>query len=231
MSKIAGYSLLALGGLAISYSFLKKEKKVSNEEILMSKSKESACDLLQIKLDLVNSEIAKMNPEVQALYKKQNKTNDEQKRFKELNDLARILNDQRTELNQLKAKDCSSLPKREDISCKGIDTSIKEYSDNIALWRKELLKPNGQGIYSKGTLKILIDKYNLGLLKLQNEFSEKGCRDIVEKQNLNESGYLLSQQSEKQEGNVLKSNYNEQYIYIGLGTVVILSGLYIITKK
>ena len=231
MSKIAGYSLLALGGLAISYSFLKKEKKVSNEEILMSKSKESACDLLQIKLDLVTSEDAKRSEEAQALNKKQNKNNYEQKRLNELKDLGIILFHQRNELNQLKAKDCSSLPKREDISCKAKDSSIKEYSDNIALWRKELLKPDGQGIYSKRTLKIFIDNANVGLLKLQNDFSEKGCRDILEKQNLNESGYLLSQQSEKQEGNVLKSNYNEQYLYIGLGSVFLLTGLYIISKK
>jgi hypothetical protein len=232
MSKVAGISLLVLGASAVAYAFLiKKEKKLTNEEILIGKGAESTCDLLQIKLDLVNSEIANMNPEFQSLYKKQNKTNDEQKRFKELGDLAKILNDQRTELNQLKAKDCSSLPKREDITCKGMDMSIKEYSDNIALWQKELLKPNGQRIYYTETLKILIDKYNIGLLKLKNEFVDKKCRDVLEKKNLNESGYLLSTQAEKQEQNVLLSNYKEQYLYIGLGSVVLLTGLYIISKK
>ena len=80
-------------------------------------------------------------------------------------------------------------------------------------------------------MQILRDKYNVLLLKKQNEFADKKCRDVLEKQNLNESGYLLSTQAEKQEQNVLPSNYKEQYLYIGLGSVVLLTGLYIISKK
>jgi hypothetical protein len=41
----------------------------------------------------------------------------------------------------------------------------------------------------------------------------------------------LTEKSAEQEKNVLPSGYKEQYIYIGLGAVVVLTSLYIISKK
>jgi hypothetical protein len=231
MSKLAGYSLLSLGTLAVIYPFLKKKKVLTNEEILMGKSKESACDLMRIKLNLINSQIAIDSPEYQKLYKKAKLSTEEQQIMRDLNLKGNLLNQQRTELNEKILKECKGIAESDSVRCVVLDGTIKQFSDLIAQFSADLLKPNGSTQFSKETIKILRDKYNLELLKRKNEFSQLNCRDKVEVQNLNESGYLVTQMAEKQEGSVLKSNYNEQYLYIGLGSVVLLTGLYIISKK
>lgn len=232
MSKVAGISLLVLGASAVAYPFFfKKEKKLTNEEILIGKGEESACDLLKIKLNLVNSEIALISPEYQKLYSKKSLSDSEKQTMKELGDKLRILNPQRLELQQSFDNKCRQIADFSSSECSVLDGDLKQISDEIAKYSAELLKPTGSTKYSKDNMKILRDKYNALLLKKQNEFAEKNCRNTLEKQNLNESGYLLSTQAEKQEQNVLPSNYKEQYLYIGLGSVVLLTGLYIITKK
>jgi hypothetical protein len=231
MSKLAGISLLVVGASVVAYPFLKKEKKLTNEEILMSKGKEGACDLLNIKLNLVNSEIALLSPEYSKLYSKKALTNAEKEVMKELNRKLQTLNEKRFELSQKVDNECKGYVNSEVLNCLILDSSIKQLSDTIEKYASDMLRPTGSTTLSKDAMKILIDKYNAELLKRKNEFSQKNCRDIVEKQNLNESGYLLTTQSEKQEQAVLTTNYKEQYIYIGLGSAVLLAGLYIISKK
>lgn len=69
------------------------------------------------------------------------------------------------------------------------------------------------------------------ILILERTFSELDCRNDIELKRLKESGQILTQQSVKSEQNVLPANYKEQYIYIGLGSLVLLVGLYVIAKK
>jgi hypothetical protein len=69
------------------------------------------------------------------------------------------------------------------------------------------------------------------ILELENKFVLLDCRNNIELKRLNESAELLSKQSVTQEQNVLSTNYKEQYIYIGLGALVLLVGLYVISKK
>lgn len=69
------------------------------------------------------------------------------------------------------------------------------------------------------------------ILKLENEITNSNCRAEIEKKRLEESAEILTKQSAVSEKNVLKPNYKEQYIYIGLGVVVLFTGLYIIGKK
>jgi hypothetical protein len=66
---------------------------------------------------------------------------------------------------------------------------------------------------------------------LENTFVNSDCRNAIEKKRLEESAKIITKQSAIQEQNVLPSNYKEQYLYIGLGAVVLLTGLYVITKK
>jgi hypothetical protein len=66
---------------------------------------------------------------------------------------------------------------------------------------------------------------------LENKFVDLDCRNAIEKKRLEESAKIITKQSAIQEQNVLPANYKEQYLYIGLGAVVLLTGLYIITKK
>ena len=95
-------------------------------------------------------------------------------------------------------------------------------------------KYNQDGRVLNDTIKVYDTQEHIEYLRNISELKEINClslKDVLEKQNLNESGYLLSTQAEKQEQNVLPSNYKEQYLYIGLGSVVLLTGLYIISKK
>ncbi len=66
---------------------------------------------------------------------------------------------------------------------------------------------------------------------LENKFVDLDCRNKIEQIRLDESGMLLTKQSAVSESNVLPSSYKEQYIYIGLGSLVLLVGLYVIAKK
>lgn len=230
MSKVAGISLLVLGASAVAYPFFKKEKKLTNEEILMGRSKESACDVLKIRLHLINAEIEIISPEYKSLYSKKSLTNTEKKVMGELNKKLKDLNDKRFELSQRVDNECKGVGNSDVLNCLILDSSIKDLSDKISQYSKDMLKPTGTTTLSRDAMKILLDKYNVELLKRKNEFLQKNCRDIIEKENLNESGYILTEQSEKQEQNVLASGYKEQYLYIGLGSAVILTGLYIISK-
>jgi hypothetical protein len=69
------------------------------------------------------------------------------------------------------------------------------------------------------------------ILRLEILFSSLDCRNKIEQIRLDESGMLLTKQSAVSESNVLPSSYKEQYIYIGLGSLVLLVGLYVIAKK
>jgi len=69
------------------------------------------------------------------------------------------------------------------------------------------------------------------IMILENTSVDSDCRNKIEQIRLDESGSLLTKQSAISESNVLPSNYKEQYLYIGLGSVVLLVGLYIIAKK
>lgn len=69
------------------------------------------------------------------------------------------------------------------------------------------------------------------ILRLESSFSRLDCRNDIEYKRLVESGKILTEQSAKAEQNVNKVNKMEQYIYIGAGALVLLVGLYVISKK
>lgn len=69
------------------------------------------------------------------------------------------------------------------------------------------------------------------ILEIENSSILSDCRNVIEQKRLEESANLITKQSVIQEGNVLPANYKEQYLYIGLGSVVLLVGLYLISKK
>jgi hypothetical protein len=69
------------------------------------------------------------------------------------------------------------------------------------------------------------------ILRLESLFSRLDCRNDIEYKRLVESAEILTGKSTISESNVLPSSYKEQYLYIGLGSLVLLVGLYIIAKK
>lgn len=102
---------------------------------------------------------------------------------------------------------------------------------------KDYMTKKASDFYKKNTkTNEYFAKYLGGILPtviktLENTFVDSDCRNQIEKKRLDESAKILTKQSTTQEQNVLSSNYKEQYLYIGLGAVVLLTGLYVITKK
>ena len=67
--------------------------------------------------------------------------------------------------------------------------------------------------------------------KRETEFSKLSCANKIEYKRLIETGQLVTESAIEAEKNVLSKNTNEQYIYIGIGSVVLLTSLYIIIRK
>ena len=67
--------------------------------------------------------------------------------------------------------------------------------------------------------------------KREIEFSKLSCANKIEYKRLVETGEVLTENAIVQEQNVLPKNTNEQYIYIAIGSVVLLTSLYIIIRK
>ena len=67
--------------------------------------------------------------------------------------------------------------------------------------------------------------------QLEAEFNKNKCRDEFEKIRIQDMASTLTKGSSKQEASILNPNFKEQYIYIGIGAIVLLLGLYVVTKK
>ena len=67
--------------------------------------------------------------------------------------------------------------------------------------------------------------------KRQMEFSKSSCANKIEYKRLVETGKIATDSAIKQEDDILTKNKNEQYIYIGIGAVVLITSLYLILKK
>ena len=62
-------------------------------------------------------------------------------------------------------------------------------------------------------------------------FNQDKCRDKIEEDRLRESANLITKASINQEKSVLDKSLTTQYIYIGFGALVLMTGLYIVLKK
>jgi hypothetical protein len=107
--------------------------------------------------------------------------------------------------------------------CIKLDEGIAKIQDEIISENKKILDKGGSKAYLNA---LLVVKSTM-----ENRFVDNDCRSKIESKRLVESGKLLTLQAIKQEENVLKKNEKEQYIYIGLGSLVLLVGLYLIIKK
>jgi hypothetical protein len=137
--------------------------------------------------------------------------------------------------------------------CLTNDISLKKAKDRISEITKERLAGYNVGMVRPDKIKNVRYEYVLKyetaykerrdyvnqmlellpkkILEIENSSTNSDCRNEIEQKRLEESGMLLTKQSAVSESNVLPSNYKEQYLYIGLGSLVLLVGLYVITKK
>jgi hypothetical protein len=137
--------------------------------------------------------------------------------------------------------------------CLTNDISLKKAKDKLSEITKERLAGYNVGMTSPSKtknvtyeyFKLFEEAYNKRrdyvnemfellpkkILEIENSSTSSDCRNKIEQIRLDESGMLLTKQSAVSESNVLPSSYKEQYIYIGLGSLVLLVGLYVIAKK
>jgi hypothetical protein len=66
---------------------------------------------------------------------------------------------------------------------------------------------------------------------LESAFQTRGCRDIIENIRLTTVGLKETEYAIKSEQQVLGKSNKDQNIYIGIGAVVMLVGLYVILQK
>jgi hypothetical protein len=113
------------------------------------------------------------------------------------------------------------------VKCTSIDKGIKETSNEIDKLLKKF-KPESGLTKNEG---ILLEGWKKGLTNRENEFVTNNCRDVIENKRLTNTAVVLTKTAEKMEQQVFSKNNNQTNIYIGLGGVVILIGLYIVLKK
>jgi hypothetical protein len=298
MSKIAGVSLLVLGGLGILYPFVKKGKKLTISDIV-STNEQVGCDILEFNYQKAQSDFITFNKENQqssASYKQKTPQEKEkleiqrQKNVDELqlteNKLAKsncgkleeksncsdikeqidalksdleIYNEQAlkdpkeakrsggllksnldntkeklaekealfTKLNCVLESNFSTELKYKDFKkCTDLDTGINGRADEILKYRKLVLQYPTNNSY-----KVNLAKWEESLRQYELEFANLNCRDKISQQRLKDTAVISTLASEKIENSILNPNQQEQYIYIGIGAVVLLTGLYIIAKK
>ena len=109
-------------------------------------------------------------------------------------------------------------------NCVSLDRDIKKISDKIAEQRKLSPLPSMQ---QRAYLEALESKKN----DWESMFGTKGCRDIIENIRLTTGAVESSKFAIKAEQQVLPKNEKDQNLYIGLGAVVMLIGLYIVLKE
>jgi len=201
---------------------------MSLEQVFKSKGKATYCMYLRAKKSSLQSDIVSMENKVAPLRSKVSQSNYTYTYTKEEKDLLDSYNLKITNMYQelknyetkLSQNDCENEDKKVK-NCKNIDERIKSKKDAISNVYTNVYKGNPKKV----------QQLNSELLKIENEFVESNCRDLLESERLSESGLILTEKSSIQESNVLKGNYKEQYVYIALGSVVLLTSLYIISKK
>jgi len=108
-------------------------------------------------------------------------------------------------------------------NCYKLDQNLKLIRDEIVDETKKLLSGGGNREYLK-ELQIRKSSYEI-------RFVQDKCRDKIEEDTLRESANLITKQSIKQEKSVLDKSFTTQKVYIGVGALVLLVGLYIVLKK
>lgn len=105
-------------------------------------------------------------------------------------------------------------------SCVQLDALIKKVRDKSV---SESLLPTTNYSYRDA----LIGHKSL----LETIFASENCADKIETLRQREGGVLITKTSIEQEKKVLGNSKKEENIYIGVGAIVLLVGLFIVLKK
>jgi len=109
-------------------------------------------------------------------------------------------------------------------NCTSLDQQIKKITDRIIEERKKSPIPDLQQ-------KTYIEQLESKKGYFESVFETKSCRDIFEEIRLTTGAVESSKFAIKAEQQILPKNEKDQNLYIGLGAVVMLIGLYVVLKK
>jgi hypothetical protein len=112
--------------------------------------------------------------------------------------------------------------------CVELDQMIKSYKDEIVTRERKKLELGSRWLPSS---ELRLSRFKTDVMKYENDFINKGCKARLESEKLKENAITLTDMSSQQEANVLKKNVTEQYAYIGIGALVLLTGFYMVLKK
>jgi hypothetical protein len=117
--------------------------------------------------------------------------------------------------------------------CVQLDEKIKEISYDIEqLGKTTPTLTSGLDIIKSKNPDIL-KLYLLREILLENKkaFNKNICTDVLEKKKIEDNAKMLTKESAKTEKKVLEKGTKEQYLYIGYGAVILLVGLFIVTRN
>jgi hypothetical protein len=109
------------------------------------------------------------------------------------------------------------------FNCADLDKQIKRISEKLLSERKKDPLPSVEQ-------KAYMDALELKKSAWEGMWATNGCRDIIENIRLQSMAVVETSSAIKQEESVLDKGKKDQSLYIGLGGVVLLIGLYIVLK-
>jgi hypothetical protein len=108
--------------------------------------------------------------------------------------------------------------------CVSLDKELKKISSRLIEVRKENPLPGPE-------LKAYIDALEHKKSNFEGIFSFNSCRDVFENIRLKSAALAETKYAIQSEKQVLGESNKNQNLYIGIGAIVILAGLYIVLKK
>lgn len=110
--------------------------------------------------------------------------------------------------------------------CALLDEKMKKYQDRIVELRQKSLTKSWS-TYDNLELAQMISALNT----CEDKFATLKCRDKIEYQRLLNTADTITNYAIKAENTILPKNRKEQIIYAVLGSIVVLTSLFIILKK
>lgn len=116
------------------------------------------------------------------------------------------------------------------LNCQQVDRDLKRVQDALVNAYKMRVTFDSMGnanLYERAYKEALEFKKS----SLESIFETRGCRDIIENIRLTTGAVKETEYAIKSEQQVLGKTNKDQTIYIGIGAVVMMVGLYIILQK
>jgi len=122
--------------------------------------------------------------------------------------------------------------KLDSNTCVKLDESIKNISDEILELQKITPALTGYELATSKDGNVLrLEVLRQILLQYKKGFNAGECTDTLEQIKAEANAKILTKESKKSEKQVLEKNFKEQYLYIGVGSTILLVGLYIVTRS